>query len=96
LVVDRSYWFVPTGLILDMTNKINQYPFYGCLPDTVLFEGATGRTEYTNLGEQVWRMRLRFIHRPEGWNYAWRQDTGAWDVPMPLRYAERDLNLLLL
>jgi hypothetical protein len=41
-------------------------------------------------------MRLRFIYRPVGWNYWWRQDTGAWDVPMPLLYNERDHNLLLL
>lgn len=96
LVVDRAYWFVPTGLMFGFLGRINLGPFCGCPMGTVLFTGATGRTEYTNLGETIWRMRLRFVYRPLGWNYIWRPDTATWDVPMPTIYSFADLSLLLI
>ena len=97
LVIDRSYFNPPWGTIAYMTDKINEFPFRGCPVGTVLFPGGPGRGEYTNLGEGVWRLQLHFIYREEpGWNYIWRQDTGAWDMPVPYIHTYADLNSLLL
>ena len=96
LVIERSYFNAPWPLISYMTDKINLWNFEGCMPGTILFQGADGRSEYTNLGEQVWRLRLRFIYRDTGWNWIWRDDLGWWDVPVPWLYQTADLNALLL
>lgn len=93
-----SYEFTPVSVpfetILYLTNKVNSAAWKGLAAGTVLFEGASSRTEYTDSGIATERISLYFLYRPVGHNYVWRDDTGAWDQLNPALYGTADFSVL--
>ena len=75
--------YPPWKAIRACIGKVNAYPIFGAMPETLLFLGAEAHREITTNGLRMWNMTYKFAEKnmnpndssnPQGWNHYLRPD----------------------
>lgn len=90
--------FLPAGRIREYMDCVNTHTALGCLPGTLLFEGAATSLQLTSVGRRAKSVTLKFKYRKRPWNVAIRAN-GSEGTPINAStgaklYEQKDLRLL--